>query len=273
MPRLDDATIARLGHLNYFEFSRETVRQTGRAGELCESDGVLLCAASVDFPVLMNVVWRLEPSVGAADLVARSDAWFAAKHRGYSLNVRDGWAEDDDLRAAAEAAGLVSVLNAPEMVCRDRLDDHPVPNGSELRWVEDEVTFRDFIAVSDGAYSSIGLPAGLVSDAFTDPAALLEPYVHSVVAYADGQPAAAAQVILSHGISGVYWVGTVESARGRGLGEAVTRAVTNRAFDEGAAVVTLQASPMGEPIYLRMGYESLYRYSTLVRFEAASSRS
>jgi hypothetical protein len=55
------------------------------------------------------------------------------------------------------------------------------------------------------------------------------------------------------------------------LGEAVTRAVTNRAFDEGAAVVTLQASPMGEPIYRRMGYEERYRYSTFVRFEPVST--
>ena len=68
--------------------------------------------------------------------------------------------------------------------------------------------------------------------------------------------------------NGVDRVGTVEAARGRGLGDLVTRAVTNRSLDEGAPACTLQASPMGEPIYARMGYEQIYRYRGLVRFEA-----
>ena len=62
----------------------------------------------------------------------------------------------------------------------------------------------------------------------------------------------------------MYFVGTVEAARGLGIGELVTRAVTDRAFDLGAAAVTLQASPMGEAIYARMGYVAAYRYSTLL---------
>jgi predicted GNAT family acetyltransferase len=82
---------------------------------------------------------------------------------------------------------------------------------------------------------------------------------------------AAAQTLLSHGIAGVYWVGTVDDARGRGLGEAVTRAVTNAAFDLGARANTLQASIMGEPIYRRMGYETLYSYHSLVRMRAPAA--
>ena len=75
-----------------------------------------------------------------------------------------------------------------------------------------------------------------------------------------------AQVLFSHGIAGVYCVGTAESARGRGLAELVTRTVTNLGFDGGAPLVTLQASAMGEPIYRRMGYRDLYRYATHARF-------
>jgi ribosomal protein S18 acetylase RimI-like enzyme len=268
---LDDETIDRLGHLNYVETSRELARQTGSQGEVLESDGLLLCAATVDFPVLMNVAWRVDPTLDATEVVARADEWFAARRRGWSLSVRDGWDVDDDLRAAAEAAGLASVLNMPEMVCRHRLDDRPSAGHVELRWATDDDGTRDFATVSDGAYSSIGLPVGLVRVAFADLARLREPHVHTVVAYLAGEPVAAAQCNLTHGISGVYWVGTLEAARGKGLGEAVTRAVTNRAFDEGAAVVTLQASPMGEPIYRRMGYEERYRYSTFVRFEPTAS--
>jgi ribosomal protein S18 acetylase RimI-like enzyme len=95
---------------------------------------------------------------------------------------------------------------------------------------------------------------------------VLEPQNEVVLALLDGQPAAGAHLLCSHGMAGVYYVGTLEAARGRGLGELVTATVTNRAFERGAPFVGLQASPMGEPIYRRMGYRDLYRQAGLVRF-------
>ena len=82
-----------------------------------------------------------------------------------------------------------------------------------------------------------------------------------------GVPVAAAMTLLSHGIAGVYWVATLASVRGQGLADVVTRAVTNRGFERGALVNTLQASPMGESIYVRMGYEELYRTYGYARFD------
>ena len=90
--------------------------------------------------------------------------------------------------------------------------------------------------------------------------------MRTVIAWEGDQPLATAQVVLSHGVAGVYYVGTVEAARGRGLAELVTRTVTNLGFDLGAALVTLQASSMGDPIYRRMGYREVYRYTTHTRF-------
>jgi len=58
----------------------------------------------------------------------------------------------------------------------------------------------------------------------------------------------------------------LDQYRGRGLGEAVTRAVTNAGFDLGARINTLQASPMGAPSYLRMGYQTVFDYRVYVRF-------
>ena len=56
---------------------------------------------------------------------------------------------------------------------------------------------------------------------------------------------------------------TLPASRGRGLGEVCTALATNAGFERGAPVVTLQASPMGLPIYTRMGYracDQLRRY-------------
>ena len=266
MPTLTDDELAELGHLNYLEFGRELSRQGGAGGAVLEEGGLVLHASASSFPVLFNGAWRVDPTLPGSEVIARADAFFGDRRRGDSVNVRDGHQGDADLAAAAEAAGLLSILSSPEMVCRARLEDEQPPAGATLRWVDDATSLHDFVTVSDQAYSSVGMEPGAVADAIVDLDRFTAPHVHTVVAYLDDAPVAAAMVLLSHSISGVYWVGTTEPARGSGLGEAVTRAVTNRAFDDGARAVTLQASPMGEPIYLRMGYEPLYRYSTLVRF-------
>ena len=74
-----------------------------------------------------------------------------------------------------------------------------------------------------------------------------------------GGPISTAMIIFSALVAGVYWVGTTSGARRTGLAEACTRYVTNAALDQGARAVTLQASPMGEPIYTRLGYRTFDR--------------
>jgi hypothetical protein len=54
-------------------------------------------------------------------------------------------------------------------------------------------------------------------------------------------------------------------AAGPRLGGAVfaaacTAAATNRALRDGAEVVSLQASPMGEDIYRQLGFEEIFAY-------------
>lgn len=254
-----------LGHLNYVEFGRELSRWSGGGGTVHESDGVVLFATSSPFPVLLNGVWRVDGTVPAHEVIATADSYFDTLGRGYSLITRDTDV-DAALHDAAMAAGLMPVFSSPEMILRVPVDDIPLADDVELRWVIDRSTFDDFVAVCDTAYASQGLPVGTVKASVTDLAAFTQPHVQSVVAYVDDKPVAVAQTLLSHSIAGVFWVGTLAEARRRGLGEAVTRAVTNRAFDLGARLVSLQASVIGGPLYLRLGYKTLYHYTTFVRF-------
>jgi hypothetical protein len=267
MPDLDDDVLARLGHLNHLEFARESVRWSGRHGEVVERDGVLLLAAATDFPVAYNAVARLDPDLPAGEVLATADAFFAAKGRGYAVMATDRDGVDDDLVAAAEAAGHLGVTSSPEMVVRAPVERRDPPAGVALRWVEDLEAVRDFFVVGAAAYTSLGLPEHVALEALRAPERFLEPHIHAVLAVEDGTPVAAAMTLLSHGIAGVYWVATLESVRGRGLADVVTRAVTNRAFELGAAANTLQASPMGEAIYERMGYETVHRTFGYARFD------
>jgi ribosomal protein S18 acetylase RimI-like enzyme len=262
---LIDGEVAARCHANCIEYAREGARRSGPAGEIVERDGVLLFASASDFPVFANGTFRLDPAVPAEQVIDRADAWFGERGRGWSLGTTSWGGADQDLAEAAAARGLLAVTDTPGMVCDERLPDAPVPDGVEVRVLTTQEESEAFVAMADQAYTSLGLPAGVISAMSTTPMRLP---VHEVTvgAFDGADLLSGAQVFFSHGIAGVYCVGTAEAARGRGLAELVTRTVTNLGFDGGAPYVTLQASPMGEPIYRRMGYRELYRYATHARF-------
>ncbi|HXQ59249.1 MAG TPA: hypothetical protein VN799_04095 [Acidimicrobiales bacterium] len=267
MTALGPDDVALFGHLNLIEVSREFTRW-GVGGALEESDGVVLFATGSWLPVMCNGAFRADDRTSASEVVTRADTFFGARRRGYTVMVRD-LPVDADLRAGCEAAGLEAFGEpAPEMVCAvPVVENHP--DGIAIRRITSESGVVDFAAICSAAYSTYGMPVEAPAQLFGIPRRVIEArHVIAVVAYADDEPVAAAMTFLSHGIAGLYWVGTVPGGRRSGLGRAVTASVTNASFDRGAAVVTLQASTMGEPIYRSMGFESLYHYQNWVRFMA-----
>jgi ribosomal protein S18 acetylase RimI-like enzyme len=248
------------GHENLIEFSRQDARWQAHY-EVVDANGAMFFAGESDFPAYNNGAFRTDDRVEPAEIIERAREFFSARKRGFSLWAR-ALPVDDDLASAAADARLARVFDYPQLICRARLADPKVADGCELRWVENARSMADYAEVCAQAYTTYGSPADATRSHFDTSRVdrFVGGQMHSVVAYEGDQPLACAQVMLSHGIAGLFWVGTVESARGRGLGEAVTRAVTNRAFDLGVPNVQLQASTMGEPIYRRIGYDELYRY-------------
>ena len=64
---------------------------------------------------------------------------------------------------------------------------------------------------------------------------------------------------------GIYFVATLETARGKGLATRLLGAALAQAHERSCATSTLQASAMGEPVYSAMGYESLFRFNMYER--------
>lgn len=267
------ADLARLGHRNLIKFWRESTHW-GQTGEFCETDRMLLFATGSSALPGYNGAFRLVPDVAARDLLDASDDFFLSLGRGYSIKVRDT-GEDDDLRAGCRQRRMVSFgAGSAAMALSGRPPAHVLPPGVDIREVTTEADVAAFIGVNQLAYSSYGTPPEEVEAMFSRPAGLLASRaVVSVVARSDGLPIAAAQTFLSDGIGGIYWVGTVPEMRGRGIGDWVSRAATNTVFDRGGDASILQASPMAEPIYRVMGYETLYRYQTYVRVPPANESS
>jgi hypothetical protein len=252
-----------LSDLNYTEAMRELTRRAG--GIVLDEDGICLFAGTHPLPVLCNGVIRTDPRRDPADVLARARAFFTRHERGFSVLVCGR--ADADLRAAAAGAGLVEMGDSPGMVLERRLPDAVAPPGVSLRRVETTADCVAFAAVMGAAYGTYGMPADVTPRILARTAVLSAPHIVTYLALLDaGTPAAGAMVILTHGVAGIYWVGTIPEARGRGLAELCTRAAGNAGFDLGARIAALQASVMGEPVYRRMGYVEVTRYPYLVQF-------
>jgi len=85
-----------------------------------------------------------------------------------------------------------------------------------------------------------------------------------------GRPVAAAIAFDHAGDCGIFNVGTLEHARRRGLGSAVTAHQLHSARARGCSTATLQATAMAESLYARLGFRDLGRILEFVPRGAAA---
>jgi len=245
-----------LAHRNLHEFARQMGRMSG-TGSVVERGGMLFVAGATDFPVgYSNAAMRVDRALPALDAFEAADAFFAERGRGYTLVTH---AETDtDLSEAAATRGQEPLLESPFMTI-----EHPVAElpkrDDDLRVVTELSEARDLVRVNRQAYVDLGMPAEQTDALFSAPERLLDPEIHAVVVYLEDRPTSTAMTLSTPQAAGVYWVGTAPGGRQRGLGERCTQVVTNAAFERGARVVALEASPMGFPIYERMGFKTVGR--------------
>lgn len=161
-----------------------------------------------------------------------------------------------DLGDRLRERGLVADDSWPGMaVAVDRLADPPPVDGLEILRVR---TDHD-LDRHTGVFAPILSP----SPAFTETLVTASrrigfeedaPEVH-FLGVLDGEPVATASLVTAGGAAGIYNVTTVEAARGRGIGAAMTVAAARHGAAHGLGLATLQASTMGRPIYERLGFE------------------
>lgn len=239
----------------------ESIREHARwqlPCELVEEEGVLMVAGVTSFPgAYKNCVARVDPRVPASEVVARAKDFFRSRNRGFTVFARAS--RDEDLEKYMTEGGFVQRADSPCM-----LVDAPVPvpalaAGLRVEKFSDERHIKDAATVNTEAYLALGLPAAETQAMFMDAARVAARGLTGCVVYRDGQPLATALAIKSPGGAGVYWVGTANQAQRMGLASVCTGLVTNAGFANGASVVTLQASPFGEPVYRRLGYRTYDR--------------
>lgn len=177
----------------------------------------------------------------------------------FRLRVRDdinGVTEDVVAAAGFERRGGIPCLVLNPLPTPPR----PLP-GLEIRGVTDAETLRDHVTV---VASGFDWPVSLLRQVFTQ-ALMANPSWRGYIGYEDKQPVAAAQLIITDGVGGIYYVATLQERRRRGIGAAMTWWALNNGAAEGCDMGSLQASPMGSSIYERMGFETVTYYRTFVR--------
>ena len=83
------------------------------------------------------------------------------------------------------------------------------------------------------------------------------------LAYYDGNPVASSLVLYNAGVAGIHLVTTLEEARGKGIGTAITLAPLNEAKKLGYETAILHSTEMGLNMYKRMGFKE---YCTIELF-------
>jgi len=258
MPDLAEAL--RLADQNLWEGFRQLVARAP-GGELLDEDGVLCVANRSPSPVIVNTAFRTDPAIPAHAVLERVDAYYKTREHGYCIYAADHG--DADLVAAALERGLEHFIDLPEMV----LDAPPAliapPHGVTVEPVTDGRGSLAYAAIMTESFTA---PAG---ELFREPASLVGPSIGGWVVYVDGEPAAGASILLSHGIGLVTTVGTLEAYRRRGLGDLVTRVAARSAFDRGARFVSLQSSPAGLGVYQGIGFRVVSGYRLFGRSAVA----
>lgn len=250
-----EQSAAALVHRNLMDVN--IIGAEGSGGTAREQNGELFFASS-NRAQFLNGVMRERPQGDAGELLERACSYFFERRRGFVVYT---WPGDPELERAAALANMSAVLDRyPEMICRTPLEALP----GEVRAVDDADDAAAYWRICDRAYPSIGFPQDLFTETFGPEILLERDRVWACLAHHEGRPVACASLWLAAGagaaVGFIGWVAALPDARGRGLAAACTVAATNRAFELGAEVASLQASPMGEPVYRGLGYEELFSY-------------
>ena len=246
--------------LNEQELWREMVRWSG--GRIVEERGVLLVSGPSAY---LRVAIRSDPCVDGAAVVARAAEFFGAEPTGFIVLARRP--DDEDIERAALAAGFRVGWTERPMALTGRPAPRPVPDEVELRVVSDRAGVADYGRVVALANDDPGERerAPLLFHGET----IIAPHIAAFVAYMGAEPVACAMTLVSHRVAGVFYVATVEHARRRGLGDALTRMAARAGFELGADAAWLGASEMGAGVYRRIGFEDLG--SMVVELESPAS--
>ena len=191
-----------------------------------------------------NPVFVLDAGTAAEDVVA-AVAWIESLGLPVTVRVHDR--ANPGVAVSLQARGLHPDPDPETVMVLDPIAGPPtLPDGARIRTGGMELIEDCHAAFEADERLRAILNADLVADRD----------VRIAVLDVDGDPVAGAMAFRTDETVGIYTVATLERARRRGFGRAVTWA----AIDAGRAtwgsrIAVLQSSAMGRPVYASMGFD------------------
>jgi len=247
-----------LEHENWIGYLTGVVSCTGRA-PVTRAGGVVTILTGLPFDwfnqVLIERDGATTPGVMNALALARGQG------QRFVVRLREG--TDDHFIPTLGEAGLVPAGQAtmtPGMLA------FPIDQDAIARHAEPGLdVWRVIDAAGMDAHRQV-VTAGFGSDPSVALGTVCLDLLHRAgcivcVGYAGGTPVVSGLGWRTGRTIGVYSIATIESGRQRGFGAAMTAHVVTDGLLAGCDSAALQASEMGRPIYERLGFRTVVRYS------------
>lgn len=222
------------------------------ANEMFRSDGhpdVTTYWSAIDHPLFNGLVAGTFPPGTVTERATEAIAPFVARGRPFLWwSTPSTWSPE--LHAALTAAGMEQD-SSPGMHTSLR-DLPPAVAPPDLR--VEVVTPQIHTTMSRVMVEGFEMPASLagpIDDALSGFPP--EQMVH-VLAFLGDRPVSAGSLFVTGATGGLYNIATLPAARGRGAGYAVTRELMVLARERGCTEAVLDASPLGLPVYERLGF-------------------
>ena len=195
----------------------------------------------------------------AYEMVEKAEEFFGELGFKYSFWVRDHGNEKLEKILKYKGYKPSREPGSAGMIIHERIKSVELPAGYTVKEVENKEQIKDFIPIIKEAFDKESYVANKL---FSSKEVLIAKNVKSFLIYKGDKAVSAAITVMSEEVAGIYYVGTLESERGKGLGSYIVRASTNKGFKEGKDAVILQASKLGESVYKKLGYKTITYYRT-----------
>jgi GNAT superfamily N-acetyltransferase len=236
-------------------------------GRVVEHDGLTLVIGRHPSAVIVNTIFRTGRVSDPAAALAFALSQYASIGHGVSLLTTSH--ADAAIAQAAQDAGWTQLFDLIGMVLDGPIAPGSEPADSVVFDMDPTLDLATFRRIELSGFADSQDEAEMIEDLFADSTILVPADTATYLAGQAGAPrsaaAAAAMVVNlpvgSDQIGVIAWVATEPDRRRHGYGGLATQAASNRSFEMGAKAVVLQASPMGLPVYRRLGYRELSAYT------------
>lgn len=228
-------------------------------GGSCEDVGGALCWYSTSFVPVFNGAAILDEADFTRTTIRQIEGYFKPRGRPYSIMTLDA--------LVPHAARLIAPFNYVEYDTMPAMWLEGPPNNSPsassdvwLSRVDSPVPLSVFRRILSTVFHLSMPEVNLVLGERT----LQIPHVRHYLGWLNNTPVGTATLVLLNGVAGVWNVGTLPEHRHKGVAASLMHGILKEARNLGYSKSMLLASNEGQPLYERMGYETLSHVQVFV---------